>query len=108
MGSITTVSSRYLDRLEADNERLREVLKGIAVTTCREWIEAKADCCNAPAEFILWGKLIPPDGLGPKCYDHAAAHVGHRALGDPSWAIVDLRPARTALGIDENCNDGGS
>lgn len=57
---------------------------------CREWTVG-GDRCNGPAEFILWGKLIPADGLGPRCYDHAAKHVGHRALGDPAWAIFHLR-----------------
>lgn len=43
-----------------------------------------------PAEFILWGKLLPPEALGPRCYDHAARQVGHRALNDPSYAIYHL------------------
>lgn len=58
--------------------------------TCREEDE-NYERCNAPAEFILWGKLLPSDALGPRCYDHAAKHVGHGALGDPAWAIFDLR-----------------
>lgn len=49
--------------------------------------------CDEPAEFILWGKLIKPEGLGPRCYDHAAQHVGHSALYPNSgWAVFDLRP----------------
>jgi hypothetical protein len=47
--------------------------------------------CNEQAEFLLWGKLFPPEALGPRCYEHAAKHAGHRALGDPAWAIFDLR-----------------
>lgn len=51
--------------------------------------------CDAPAEFLLWGKLIPPEGLGPRCYDHAAKHVGFHALSPHSgYALVDLRPFR--------------
>ena len=60
---------------------------------CGEWVNDNR--CNAPAEFILWGKLIPPDGLGPRCYDHAAKHIGHRGLtrpGKSGWAVADLRP----------------
>lgn len=56
---------------------------------CREWPDG-GERCNAPAEFILWGKLLPPEALGPRCHDHAAKHVGHRALTDPSWAIFHL------------------
>jgi hypothetical protein len=78
----------------------REALATIAMTACREWCEDKANSCGQPAEFVLWGKLFPPEALGPRCYDHAAAHVGHRGLGDPSWAIIDLRPARAVLGLD--------
>jgi hypothetical protein len=85
-------------RLRVENERLREALRPFAQMHCREWIgEDKFNHCNAPAEFVLWGKLFPADALGPRCYDHAAAHAGHRALGDPSWAIIDLRPARRAF-----------
>lgn len=81
----------------AREEKLREALEKFAHETCREWIDETASYCHAPAEFLIWGKLTPPNGLGPRCYDHASEHVGHRALGDPSWAIVDLRPAHKAL-----------
>jgi hypothetical protein len=60
---------------------------------CGEWVVD--DRCNAPAEFILWGKLIAAEGLGPRCYDHAAKHINHRGLtrpGKSGWAIADLRP----------------
>ena len=46
---------------------------------CREDLP-NGERCNKPAEFILWGKLFPKEGLGPRCYDHAAKHAGHRAL----------------------------
>ncbi len=67
-----------------------KLLRDLIVTGCREWVDN--DRCNAPAEFVLWGKLIDPEGLGPRCYDHAAKWVDHRGLGDPSYAILDLRP----------------
>ncbi len=85
------------DELERERDRALAALREIAITTCREWVEDKNDRCNAPAEFVLWGKLIDAEGLGPRCYDHAAQHVGHRALGDKSWAIIDLRSALAAL-----------
>jgi hypothetical protein len=65
---------------------------------CREWVDEKNDRCWAPAEYILWGKLFDPDALGPRCYDHAAAHAGHHALGDRAWAIIDV--AALARDID--------
>ena len=61
------------------------------VGPCREWVEEKADSCGADAEYLLWGKLIPAEGLGPRCYDHAAEHVGHNALWSHSdYALVNL------------------
>jgi hypothetical protein len=58
---------------------------------CREWCEDKADCCWAPAHYVLWGKLIPAEGLGPRCYDHAAKHVSASALAPGSqWALIDI------------------
>jgi hypothetical protein len=83
----------------ADLAALREAAQAVAITPCREWLDTddRYVHCNAPAEFVLWGKMIPPKGLGPRCYEHAAKHVGDRALGDPSWAIIDLRPLRAVL-----------
>ena len=46
-------------------------------------LEPGGDRCQKRAEFILWGKLLP-EALGPRCYDCAAKHVGHRALGRDS------------------------
>ena len=69
-------------------ETLRKIRANVG--PCREWVDEKCGHCHAPAEYVLWGNLIDPEGLGPRCYDHAAKHVGHRALGDQSWAIIDL------------------
>jgi ATP-dependent Clp protease ATP-binding subunit ClpA len=45
-----------------------------------------------PAEFIIWGKLSKPEALGPKCYDHAAKHLGHAAMSRiDQYAVLDLR-----------------
>jgi hypothetical protein len=85
---------------------LREAAEALAQETCREWLDDKCDRCNEPAEFILWGKLIQPEGLGPRCYDHAAKWVGHSYLSRKlagsnnlklEAAIIDLRPLREAL-----------
>jgi hypothetical protein len=82
-GALVPLDAETADRIEA----AEKTLPGC----CRE------EDCRKPAEFVLWGKLLPAEALGPRCYDHAAKHVGHRALGDPSWAIVDLRPLHRAL-----------
>jgi len=59
---------------------------------CREWMDKSANRCGAPAEYVLWGKLIPMKGLGPRCYDHAAKHVGQRALArGEEYALINLR-----------------
>lgn len=79
-----------------------------AQTFCREeiWRDNAGDFrCGEPAEFVLWGKLLPPESLGPRCYGHAAKHVGHGALGDPAWAILDLRPILKALTQAETPDD---
>jgi hypothetical protein len=61
------------------------------VGSCREWPEDKPDRCGKRSEFVLWGKLIPAEGLGPRCYDCAAKHVSHRALTPRSgYALVRL------------------
>lgn len=58
---------------------------------CREWLDDEARICAKPSEYVLWGKLIPADGLGPRCYDHAAKWVSQSALAPNSgWALVDL------------------
>lgn len=73
-------------------DTIREV-----IGPCREWIDDKQDRCNEPADYVLWGKLIEPEGLGPRCYDCAAKHVGHRFLADSSAALVDLRKLTWAI-----------
>lgn len=71
---------------------------------CREDLgpEANYNRCGAPAEFILWGKLLPPEALGPRCYDHAAAHVGHLALSDPSYAIYHLPQGSESMSREDS------
>ena len=57
--------------------------------------------CWKPAEYVLWGKLIPPEALGPRCYDHAAKHLGHQALGvGANYALINLRDLARVLEAD--------
>lgn len=59
---------------------------------CREWVYSKHDKCNAPAQFILWGRLFPTTALGPRCYDHAVRHTSNDMPYDiTQWAVYDLR-----------------
>lgn len=65
---------------------------------CREWLPETTNCCWAPAEYVLWGKLIPAEGLGPRCYDHAAKYLGHHALArGANYALVNLAELAEAL-----------
>jgi hypothetical protein len=75
-------------------------MRAAAQEPCREWVEKKANRCNAPSDFILWGKLFPPEALGPRCYDHAYIHIGYGGISQiDQWAVFDLRPF-AALGGD--------
>jgi hypothetical protein len=56
-----------------------------------EWCRACRDEDRlTPAIVIVWGKLFPPEALGPRCWDHAAEHVDMSRLDQ--WAVFDLRP----------------
>ena len=58
---------------------------------CREWVEEKHDKCWKPAEYVLWGKLIPSDGLGPRCYEHAQKWIDCHGLRSRSnYALINL------------------
>ncbi len=58
---------------------------------CREWVEGKANYCFEPAEYVLWGKLIPPEGLGPRCFLHAREHVSDYGTRRRSnYALINL------------------
>jgi hypothetical protein len=63
-----------------------------ALETYREWVENKADRCNEPAIVIIWGKLFPPNALGPRCEAHAADYLPLSAMyAIDQWAVFDLR-----------------
>lgn len=42
---------------------------------CKEVLE-NGEYCNERAYCILWGKLFPPEALGPRCFDHTKEHFG--------------------------------
>lgn len=49
------------------------------------------------ADFIIWGKLSPPEQLGPRCWDCTAGYIGAEAMHQiDQWAIFDLRPFQVA------------
>lgn len=78
-----------LDCIESDSALALDIMRS-QICGCREELE-NGDKCWAPAEFVLWGKLIPAEGLGPRCYDHAVRHVGHPALRPESGhAVIHL------------------
>ena len=80
---------------EAESERATLVeIAEAAKTLTSEWCR---ECREEPAEFILWGKLFPPEALGPRCYTCARKHVPAQGLGDPSWAIANLGPVQRLL-----------
>jgi hypothetical protein len=88
-----------MTREEAMESALRQL-----ITSCRECRdEFPVFSTSVPrAEFILWGKLLPPEALGPKCYDHAVKYLGHHVgYRSSQYAVVDLRPVYAALEMEE-------
>jgi hypothetical protein len=47
------------------------------------------------AEFIIWGKLFPPQALGPRCWNHAAPWFDISRI--EQYAVYDLRPVYVAM-----------
>lgn len=59
---------------------------------CRERLPKNSERCNEPAILILWGRYFPPEGLGPRCYNHAAKHIGAAGMSRlDQYAVFDLR-----------------
>ena len=58
------------------------------IERCRNWIEN--DRCGKPADVIVWGKLIDPEFLGPRCWFCAEGQLGYRQAHDPAWAIYRI------------------
>ena len=42
-----------------------------------------------PADFIVWGKLFPPESLGPRCGEHLDPDI--RISRIDQYAVLDLR-----------------
>lgn len=83
----------------AERDAIAAAARGL-LTSCRECRDERDFYTDPvkPADFIIWGKLAPPEGLGPKCYDHAVKHLGHdMPRRSDQYAVVDLRPIRAAL-----------
>lgn len=55
----------------------------------REWLAP-----GVPADFILWGKLLPSEAFGPRCTDHAVTWLPHLLEQPDQYAVFDLRPYR--------------
>ena len=70
--------------------RLRTLQKHVG--GCREELGAPTfDKCWKPAEYVLWGKLIPAEGLGPRCYEHALRHISvHGLASRANYALIHL------------------
>ncbi len=93
---------RRVEDLNARVSDLEAAARGV-LTVCREWRDKAPVFAKSvtPADFILWGKLFPPEALGPKCYEHAAKHIGYSGMSQiDQYAVVDLRPIREALGME--------
>jgi hypothetical protein len=86
--------------LACNLEGQRDKALNLLAETCRE---CRDNDVTAPADFILWGKLLAPEALGPKCTDHATKHLGFSAIHRiDQYAVFDLRPIRAALRGDES------
>jgi hypothetical protein len=83
------------------DEKIAETLAVIQahVGGCREELGAPTyDKCWKPAEYVLWGKLLPKEALGPRCYEHALLYVnGHGLAPKANFALINLRGLAEAL-----------
>ncbi len=75
--------------------RIEAVCRPIEWERCRECRDEDMD---VRADLILWGKLFPPEALGPKCLDCAAQYMSVDAHTVSQYAVLDLRPLRRVLG----------
>lgn len=73
---------------------------------CRRWIESKNNCCFEPARYIVWGKLFPPEHLGPRCSDcFADEHPEIPIYRLDQYAVFDLAslPASQETVSEKRC-----
>lgn len=78
-------------------DRARQEERQSAAIDAREWCRRCRDLDQPMqrAVVILWGKLLPPEHLGPRCYDHAAEAIGWQSMHPEQFAQhagFDLRP----------------
>lgn len=67
------------------------------VLGCREDMPDGGRCFQ-PADYVLWGKLFPAEGLGPRCYKHAALHVHYSGLrAGTDYALINIDDLARAL-----------
>ena len=97
---VAFLSSLLSAAREAGREEGREEERGRIKNAAREFCRRCRDEgpeLIEPAAVILWGKLLPPEHLGPRCEFHAAEAIGWDALRPDrfeQWAGFDLRPLR--------------
>lgn len=62
--------------------------------SCRDETEERGDYGmesgnQTPADVIVWGKLFPPEAMGPRCLTHYYAETNARRVD--GYAVFDLR-----------------
>jgi hypothetical protein len=68
---------------------------------CRE--EVGGERCSDPAEYVLWGKLLLAEALGPRCYKHARQYIPESGLASRSgWALIRLGDLALDILLDED------
>ena len=84
---------------------LPEQLQGVTrIEHCRACRDERDEIVTA--DFILWGKLLPPEQMGPRCYDHTAGYLGWSAMHQiDQWAVFDLRPFNHLLASGSGVGD---
>jgi hypothetical protein len=71
---------------------------------CRE--ELDSDKCWKPAEYVLWGKLTPAEGLGPRCHTHARRYISESGLASRSdWALIRLADLALDIALADEAVD---
>lgn len=60
---------------------------------CRNWVPkppyGNEDRCGNPATFIIWGKMFPPEMLGPRC--ETCAYDQLTAAGYHTYSALDKK-----------------
>ena len=75
--------------------------EGERVEFCHFRKEPTGEWCGKDADMIVWGKLFPPEALGPRCEEHAAEQLGWRTVDDRDVAIFRLRDVMPLSAVRE-------